>query len=101
MPKYTCNIYIKHQAETETQEVPFEHREACFYCKDGWALQWFAVIAQRAWGVPVLGDIQKLSIEIPVPGQQAQGGPAWTAQLDQTVDQKRYKTLRKLCESKS
>lgn len=83
MPKYTYDIYIKHQAETETQEVPFKHQETGFYCKDDWAPQWFAVISERDWGVLVLGGTQKLSIHLPVPGQQALGGPAWAAQLDQ------------------
>lgn len=83
MPKYTCNIYIKHQAETETQEIPFEHQETHFYSKDDKAPQQFAVIAQRDWGVLVLGDTQKLSVHVPVLGQQALGGPAWLAQLDQ------------------
>lgn len=41
------------------------------------------MIAQWDWGVLVLGDIPKLSVHIDVPGQQALGGPAWAAQLDQ------------------
>lgn len=83
VPKYTYDIYIELWSETETQEVPFEHQETRFYFEDDWALQWFAVIAQRDCAVLVLGDTRKLSLHIPVPGQWALGGPAWAGQLDQ------------------
>ena len=66
----------KKRAQTETQEVPSEHKEILFYCNDDWALE---QVAQRG-GVSFLGDTQKPAGH--GPDQPGLGGPAWAGGLD-------------------
>ena len=67
----------RQQAPTETQEAPSEHEEKILYCEGNQAPE---QVAQRGYGVSILGDIQKLSGHNP--GQRALGEPACTEGLD-------------------
>lgn len=65
-------------SQSETQNVPSEHQEIHFHCKDDTAM---AQVVHGSCRVFILGDMQRPSEQ--GPGQLALGGLAWAEGLDQ------------------
>lgn len=65
------------RAQTETHEIPAEHKKTLLYSDCGWTLQ---QVAWKGRGISVLKDIQNSAKH--GPGQRAPAGPAseggWT-----------------------
>ena len=48
----------RQQTQVEVQEIPVRYHRKCFHYEDGQTLD---QVAQRGYGIPILGDIQNLT----------------------------------------
>jgi len=67
-------------AQTETQEIPSEHKITLIYCQGGQTLEW---IAQTGCGVSIHGGIQSPTGRDP--GQPALADPVSAGVLDEVM----------------